>query len=288
MGHAKEALAGTRKKLYTKRRQLKGKQARLVKAEQARDHYNTVHDIKRNAKNAPWTPERNVLKANLNQLRAEVRSKAATIATLEEQIPTLQKALKKVEKSYQKKKQASLQAGRLAARFKALLQSRPADFATGKAQLDTILARSKNVLAPKLRKFLKTHPELFATKVPDLDALCPPAAATTNIIEGIFGLLRPLLRKARHFGATPAAAALFEIVRLRHNLTPPYTGPNNGTTPLERVGVHSRYADYLDALFPPNGIKSECGRSVKVFEQKIIQRIPGSHTGISTGIAPAG
>ena len=148
VGHAKEALPGTRKKLYTKRRQLKGKQSRLEKAERARDNYNAMHGIKHNAKNAPWTPERNVLKANLNQLWAEVRSKAATIATLEEKIPPSQKTLKKVEKSYQEKKQASLQAGRLAARFKALLRSRPADFATGKAQLDTILARSKNVLAP--------------------------------------------------------------------------------------------------------------------------------------------
>lgn len=256
---AEEALTKARQKIYAKRRQLKAKQGKLARLKRARQGYNRAHGIKLYSKKASWTPERLAFKVRLNELQVEVRSKATTIARAEQKVPQLQRALEKAEKQYRKKQQASLQAGRLVARFKALLNDRPADFALDKTRLDEILARSKNAIASKLRRFLRDHPEAFATKVPDLDALCPPSAATTNILEGIFGLLRPLLKKARHFGMTPATAALFEIVRLRHNLSPPYTGPNRDTSPLERAGVHSRYSDYLDALFPPKWTTAATG-----------------------------
>ena len=187
---------------------------------QAREDYDRAHGIKPYSKNVPWTPERVAFKARLNELQVEVRSKAATITHAEEKVLKLQQTLEKAEKKYRKKKQASLQAGRLVARFKALLKSRPADFAAEKACLEAMLARSRNPIAGKLQKFLNGHPEVFAAKVPALDALCPPSAENTNIIEGIFGLLRPLLKKARRFGVTPVTAALFEIFRLHHNMTP--------------------------------------------------------------------
>jgi hypothetical protein len=257
---AREALASGRQKIYKKRRQLKAKQVRLAKTKTARDDDNLAHfGSKRHLRGVPWTPEQLANKARLNELQVETRSKAATVAGAEEKVPKLQQTLEKAEKKYRTKKQASLQAGRLVARFKALLKSSPAEFVTKKVCLESILAGSKNPIAGKLRAFLKDHPEAFATKVPDLDALCPPSAANTNAIEGIFGLLRPLLKKARRFGATPATAAVFEIVRLHHNLTPPFTGPHKGTSPLERAGVHSQYADYLDAIFPASRATAETG-----------------------------
>jgi len=284
---AQEALAKDRKKIYAKRRQLKAKQAKLAKAKQEREDYNLEHGIKKGAKKAPWPPERVDIKARVNECQAEARSKAATVAHAEEKVPKLQRTLEKAEKSFGKKKQASLQAGRLVARFKALLKCRPADFASKKERLEAILAQSKNPIAKKLRKFLKDHPEAFATKVPDLDALCPPSAATTNAIEGIFGLLRPLLKKARHFGVTPVTGALLEIVRLRHNLTPPYTGPNRGTSPLERAGVHSGHADYLDALFLPKGATPETGRPAGEMALENVAEYATLSQQISASIAPA-
>ncbi len=257
---ARRAIASSRHKTYKKRRQLKAKQGQLAKAKAARDDDNLAHfGGKRHPRGAPWTAEQLTTKARVNELQAEVRSKATTVAGASATVPKLQQALEKAEKKYLKKKQASLQAGRLVAWFKALLKSTPAWFATGKVRLESILAGSKNPIAGKLRAFLKDHPEAFATKVPDLNTLCPPPAANTNAIEGIFGLLRPLLKKARRLGATPATTALLEIVRLHHNLTPPFTGPHKGTSPLERAGVHSRYADYLDALFPASRATAETG-----------------------------
>lgn len=185
----------------------------------------------------------------------ETRSKGATVASSVEKVLNLQQALEKAEKTYLKM-QASLQAGQLVAQFKALLKSSPAGFAAGKVRLEYLLAGSKNPIARKLQASLKDHPQAFATKVPDLDTLCPPSAANMNAIEDIFGFFPPLLKKARQFGATQVIAALFEILRMHHNLSSPFTGPHKGTSPLERTGVHSRYADYLDALF--SGKSSYC------------------------------
>ncbi len=268
---ARDALSDCRQKGYKKRRQLKAMQGRLAQAKAARDRDNHAHfGTKRHARGAPWTPAQLAAKARVNELQAEVRSKSATVAGAADKVPNFQHALEKVEKQYLKKKQASLQAGRLVARFKALLNSTPAGFAAAKARLESILAGSKNPIAGKLRAFLKDHPEMFVTKVPDLDALCPPSAANTNAIEGIFGLLRPLLKKARRFGATPATTALFEIVRLHHNLTPPFTGPHKGTSPLERAGVRSQYTDYLDAIFPASRVTAETGGTDGSSAQKTI------------------
>ena len=284
---AEGKLAAQKDKLAKKRRQLKAKQAQLASAEKERGDYNNVHGIKPHAKGAPWTPERLDLKVNVATAQASARSKAATVAAVEEKLPKLERTLAKTEKTYQKKKQVSLQAGRLASKFKDLRNVPPQDFAPKQNRLEGILAHSKNALAPKVRKFLKDHPEVFATKVPDLDALCPSSAATTNAIESIFSLIRPLLRKARRFGATPVAAALFEVVRLRHNLTPPYTGPNSNKSPLEQVGVHSQYADYLDALFPPGWAISVTFRHFIDGVQQSNDELPMLEVEPLAGIAPS-
>ena len=65
------------------------------------------------------------------------------------------------------------------------------------ARLREVLVRSRYPIAIELQAFLKDHPELFTTKTPEFDKLCLSSVATTNIIEMIFGLLRPFLTKAR-------------------------------------------------------------------------------------------
>jgi hypothetical protein len=186
----------------------------------------------------------------LNNLRIGIKSQINTIDNLKKKTLALQKTLFDAELAYMGKKQVSLQTGRLVHQFHRLIKCTPEDFSHEKKHIDKALAQSKYPIAAKIRTFLKDHPALLVTKTKELDALCPPSVATTNIIECIFGLLRPLLTKARRFHETPVAKAFFEIVRFHYNFSPPYTGINKGKSPLERAGVHSKYKTYLDALYP--------------------------------------
>ncbi len=72
----------------------------------------------------------------------------------------------------------------------------------------------------------------------------------TNMIEGIFGLFRPLLNSTRLL-QTPAGITTYgELFRLYHNTTPPYTGPRNDSSPAGRLGAQLRGKTYLDLLSP--------------------------------------
>lgn len=246
----REDLAGARDYVRAKQRQLGAKKRRLAAAIMARDAYYRAHGIRRYSKWVqPIAPLR-AFKDQLNYLRADTRSKENTVQHAREKVKALKAEIRAAGKEYWQKKQASLQAGRLVRRFKDLLACPPGQFTVERERLEEVLRGSASGLAPKLLKFLRDHPGLFTAKVARLAGLCPPNHANTNTIEGIFGKSRPLLDKARHFGDTPTATALFAAFRLRHNLTPPYTGPHNRQSPLERCGIHSRYANYLDALFP--------------------------------------
>ena len=68
------------------------------------------------------------------------------------------------------------------------------------------------------------------------------------------------------------ADALFEIIRLRYNMSPAYTGPNKHKLPLERAGIHSQYKDYLDALFPQDRKKNLPDKGVQALTTKLYQR----------------
>lgn len=244
-------LTHERSKIYAKRQKIKRRKRQLTRWIQKQDDYYRNYGIKKNAKKEIWTPERIWIKERLNFIRAMIRSQEKTLREAEEDFPKMKLAIAKAENAYLPKKQDALQSGRLVGEFKALLKSSPDDYSVRRAKFEQHLNGNSYSIAGKLRKFLKEHPEMFTTKTPYLDALCPPSMANTNIIESIFGRIRPFLKKARRFRPTPIATALFEIVRLRYNLTSPYTGPNRCQSPLERAGIRSKYRDYLDALLPP-------------------------------------
>ena len=247
-----QTLKDHRKAIQRKQQQLIRKKLRQQRLKQKQMRYYQASGIKPYAKKTPWTPERLAFKTLLNTLRQEIKSQANTIANMQRKIPGLQLALCVAKKEYDEKKQISLQTGRLVARFHQLLKMEPKEFPSAFARFQEIIAGSKYPIAAKFRSFLKDHPELFAAKTTALFAICPPSVSTTNIIECIFGILRPLLTKARHFGDNPVSEAFFDIIRLRYNLTPPYTGPNREQSPLERAGIHPKVNDYLNALFPPD------------------------------------
>jgi hypothetical protein len=243
-------LASARNTLYAKRRQLKRMSNKLDYLVQQRDAYYAARGIKKYSKRIEWTRKLLYFKTELNSARVRVRSRRKTLEKLEGRIFTLKRQLEGAVGYYKAKKQTSLQVGRLVKRFKDLLACPPERFKAERIRFTAVLQRSNYKIAPRILKFLKNNPHMFATKVPELARTCPAHLANTNTIEGIFGTLRPFLKKARHFHDTPATRALFAILRLRHNLTPPYTGPHNRHSPLERAGVHSRFENYLDALFP--------------------------------------
>ena len=247
---AKAALAEHRETIHHKQQQVWRKQKQLVRIFQKRVRYFQAYGIRPYSKKAPWSETRLAYKAQINNLRMGIKSQKKTVIRLKQKTSALQKALFTASTQYREKKQISLQTGRLVHRFHNLMKCEPKVFLQEKGRIDAILAQSKYPIAVKIRVFLKDHPALLVTKTKELHALCPPSVATTNIIEGIFGLLRPLLTKARHFNETPVAKAFFEIVRFHYNFTSPYTGYNKGTSPLERAGIHSKYKTYLDALYP--------------------------------------
>ncbi|MHA1341840.1 MAG: hypothetical protein ACTSRZ_17510 [Promethearchaeota archaeon] len=65
----------------------------------------------------------------------------------------------------------------------------------------------------------------------------------------IFGRSRAFLDKYRTILGSAFQESIFEILWLHHNLSRPYTGLRKDTSPLERLGVHSKYNNYLDVLF---------------------------------------
>jgi len=260
---AELALERHRTTIHEKQIELSLKNRQLDNAIKKRDAYHLKHGIKKYSKKAPWTEQRLKLKAKIANLRAGIRSQNTTVKHLKQKTKSLQIVLFPLDQQYREKKQISLQTGRLVHRFHELMKCSVGDFPKVKMQFEECLIKSKYPIATKIRQFLKDHPALLVTKTKELATLCPPSVATTNIIEGIFGILRPLLTKGRHFHETPVTDAFFEIIRFHFNFTPPFTGINKDKSPLERAGVHSKYNDYLDALFPEEGKKFEInGRSL--------------------------
>lgn len=71
----------------------------------------------------------------------------------------------------------------------------------------------------------------------------------TNGIESINSRLRPLLDKLKKIQNTPYLSDLFELIRLKLNTTPPYSGPRSKTSPIERCGYNLRSRTWIDMIF---------------------------------------
>ncbi|MHA1818944.1 MAG: hypothetical protein ACTSVC_00610 [Promethearchaeota archaeon] len=103
------------------------------------------------------------------------------------------------------------------------------------------LKRKRSAIAKYMRKFMKNNPKLFALhqsgSAPGLSA----NYMNTNSIESIFGRKRASLDKYRTILGFEFQKSIFEILRLHHNLSRPYTGLRKDKRPLKRLGVQSKY-----------------------------------------------
>ena len=248
----KKQLSNNTKTLYNKRRKLKRYELNLSRLIHVRDNYYRDHGIRPYSKDIKWTSKLLFFKDKLSFYRTIVRFLKRSIETKKTKILKLKKQLESLLLVYRQKQQISLQVGRLVGRFKRLLSCKNESFSVKKDNFERILEKSSYQLANKIKKFMKNNHALFTTKTPELEKIIKYAEHNTNIIEGIFGECRPILNKIRYLKNTDVSFAFLEIWRLKHNLSPPFTGIHNHECPLERCSIHSRYKTYLDALYPTN------------------------------------
>jgi len=247
---ADQDLEKLKHELFLKKRSLVRDEDRLAKVVAARDAFYQQHDIKKYTKIVAWTAERTWFKKRLENDRAKARSRRITIRNKQAKIAKRMPEVATLKAAYWEKKQLSLQSAKLVALFKRLLDAPWERFDAERVRLASVLGRSSMEIASKIARFMELNPHVHATSVQDFETICPPWFANTNTIEGIFGLCRPVLDKAKHFDDSPQSSAILEILRLKNNLSPPSTGPHQHESPLQRAGVNPRYTDYLDALFP--------------------------------------
>jgi hypothetical protein len=245
--------------LHLKKRCLVRDKIRLDKTIAARDAYFKLLRIKKYAKKSRWTVKRTWFKDRLNSDRAKARSRRTTIMNKKTRIAMRKTEVEALKAAYWAKKQLSLQSARLVAAFKHLLDAPWNRFDAERVRLANVLGRSSLDIASKITRFLDQNPHVYATSKQDFEGICPPWLANTNTIEGIFGLCRPVLDKAKRFSRSRQSIAILDLLRLKHNLSHPNTGPRVNETPLQRAGVISRYDDYLDAIYPLNQLKLSVG-----------------------------
>ena len=249
---ASQDLESLKHDLLLKKRCLVRDETRLAKMIEARDMYYKEHDIKKYAKKAAWTPEREWFKNQLDLDRVKARSRRTTIKNKQAKIAKRTAEVEALKTIYWEKKQVSLQSARLVAAFKRLLDAPWGQFDDERVRLANVLGRSTLDIAGKITRFLELNPHVYATSKQDFEIICPPWFANTNTVEGLFGECRPVLDKSKRFGQSRQSMALLELLRLKHNMSPPNTGPHVHESPLQRAGVNSAYKDYLDALYPLN------------------------------------
>ncbi|MHA1341382.1 MAG: hypothetical protein ACTSRZ_15595, partial [Promethearchaeota archaeon] len=113
----------------------------------------------------------------------------------------------------------------------------------------SLLAKKNSNLAKFLKKFIKNNPKIFTLLESEHDFKIPLNYRNTNSIESIFGRNRAFFDKYRTIRSSEFQESVFEILRLHHNFSRPYTGPRNDKSPLERLGTRLKYNDHLDLLF---------------------------------------
>ena len=266
LNKAKKALEDARRGVSLKRKQLRRLQDKVRRIEKEYESYRAKHGFKKYSRKAPWTPERRDIAKRLNHSRASLRSKKNTVANKKQKVNDLKIKIVQLEIAYKEKKQVSLQTGRLLRWFRRFLSCDQEAFDIERARIIALLDRSTCPMATKMLKYINDNPQLQPATNVDLNALYKGFKASTNMVESFFGIARPLLDKARRFSNSPQSIALLDIFRLQVNLTPPFTGPNKHTTPLERAGIHCRYDHYLDALFP--SIEQGTGRERSFFQKR--------------------
>lgn len=185
----------------------------------------------------------------INKVQAELRSLRQTISNIEDKISIIEPQITGLRQDYKKKLGLRLKIGKLAFKFKKLLNAPLEEFEALKRSLISVLKRKKHPFAKTLLKFMNNNPQAFSDKYLEKSDRIPPNYCNTNTIESIFSKYRLFFKKYRTLDNSELETAVFEILRFHHNFSKPYTGFRNDTCPLERLNIHSKYDNYLDALF---------------------------------------
>lgn len=243
----KEALLKIRKKIETinhEIRRFKG----LIKSDRA--NLASLNLKKKTSKSG----RSKTIDAQINATSNRISKRNTKKAKLEKDLQSLRlkrdKLTARVRKNEKKVDNAThilRQSARLASKFYDLLADKSSEFTQHLEKFQIILDNSPYPLANKLLGIIKGFPQLFSLrKKRDLK----PNYQNTNTIEGIFGLFRPLLNSTRLLTTTEGTDAYCELFRLYHNTTLPFTGINNKSSPIERLGIKMNGKNYLDLLFP--------------------------------------
>jgi hypothetical protein len=227
----------------------------LIQKEKERDIYYQQHKIPKYSKKKGRKSEKRKFANELNLVRSTIRSYQKAVNSWTNKILQAKTELLKLEIDFQKKKNEALQTGRLVAEFKRLLDCSHDQFEVLRQNLFDKLSKSSIPLAKSLIKTLKNKPHIFADKSESIQQLITSNYMNTNTIESIFGRYRLFFRKYRRITNTKLSCAIFEILRLKHNLSRPYTGINNQTSPIQRLKIQTKFQNYLQSLFPAIFIK---------------------------------
>lgn len=232
-----------------KKRKAWNYEKRLILWENKRDTYLKDNGIPFYSAIDPSDEVRIKFNAKIGLLRASLRSLRNTISNIEDKIIKYTHDIPAVQEKYDKKLVKRLQAGRLLKRFKKVIYAPSKVFNKEYELFIEMLERNKTDFGKKFYKFIKNNPAIFAVKRSEFSGEILPNYLNTNSIESIFGRYRAFLDKYRTIMGSEFQESIFEILRLHHNFSAPYTGPRSDTSPLERLGVRSKYSNYLDVLF---------------------------------------
>ena len=143
-----------------------------------------------------------------------------------------------------------LQSSRLVADFVRLLQDFSPNFEDHKAKFLSRLEKLSYSMGKEILKMIHDNPDLFSVRNPKI---LDWNFQNTNTIEGIFAKFRRLLNATRLLSSDAGCERYCELFRLYHNTTPPFTGPHQNESPVERLGVKLKGNTYLDLIFPTRG-----------------------------------
>jgi hypothetical protein len=151
------------------------------------------------------------------------------------------------EKSIADAHQDLLQSARLVHNFERLLKDFSPEFEEHKEAFLTRLDSSSYSMGKEIKKMIQDNPDLFSVRNA---RVLGANFQNTNTIEGVFALYRRLLETTRLLSSEAGSDRYCDLFRLYHNTMPPFTGPHQHESPVERLGVNLHGKNYLDLLYP--------------------------------------
>ena len=247
-----EKLEKYKKRISRAKRTVNYNRKRLESKILERNAYYKEEGIKKYSKKTLWTKEKIYFKDILNRYRSYIKEYNKSISNWSKKIARSKIKILKLKDKYKLTKIDALQSARLVSEYKHLLDCDFKDFPAKFSNLMAKLRRSPYSIASRLEKILRTHPEYFMDKSCEIQKMVPPNRANTNTVESVFGKFRLFFNHLRNIKPTKYTTALFELLRLKHNLSGPYTGPNKKISPIVRLNVKTRYKNFMECLFSQN------------------------------------